>query len=113
MSEHDKESSQQHAHPVREVLHGVALELGLSRPRAGEFGRRDERIREDICERLIEEQELDVTEVSVAVQDGIVRLDGTVPVRGMKHRIEDLSAACPGVRDVENRIRVERAQRGT
>jgi hypothetical protein len=26
----------------------------------------------------------------------------------MKHRIEDLAAACPGVRDVENRIRVHR-----
>ena len=32
--------------------------------------------------------------------------DGTVRVRRMKHDIEDIAANCPGVEDIENRIRV-------
>jgi len=35
-------------------------------------------------------------------------LDGTVPERRMKHAIEDLVDACPGVQDIDNRIRVKR-----
>jgi osmotically-inducible protein OsmY len=51
-----------------------------------------------------------VSEVSVAVTDGTVVLEGTVPQRQMKYRIEDLSAACSGVKDVDNRIRVARME---
>ena len=40
------------------------------------------------------------------VRDGVVQLDGTVRLRRMKHDIEDIAANCPGVEDVENRIRV-------
>jgi osmotically-inducible protein OsmY len=88
------------------VLSALALELGLKRPGPKNYRRADARIRDDVCERLWHESHLDVSEVSVSVEDGIVRLDGTVPHRYMKHRIEDLAAACAGVSDVENRIRV-------
>ena len=88
------------------VLGALALELGLKRPGPKNYRRADARIRDDVCERLWHESHLDVSEVSVSVKEGIVRLDGTVPHRYMKHRIEDLSAACPGVTDVENRVRV-------
>jgi osmotically-inducible protein OsmY len=37
-----------------------------------------------------------------------VVLEGTVPERRMKHAIEDLADACPGIQDIENRIRVRR-----
>jgi len=33
-------------------------------------------------------------------------LEGTVPNRYMKHAIEDIADAAPGVQDVDNRVRV-------
>lgn len=83
---------------------------GAMRARTGPKGytRSDERIREDVCERLARALEIDVSDVSVEVRDGCVVLEGTVPTRWMKHDIEDLSDDCMGVRDVENRVRVRR-----
>ncbi|MCA8281383.1 BON domain-containing protein [Burkholderia cepacia] len=72
------------------------------------YTRSDERIREDVCERLAHALDIDVSDVTVQVQDGCVVLDGTVPSRWMKHDIEDLADGCMGVRDVENRVRVHR-----
>lgn len=53
-------------------------------------------------------QHLDPSDVTVSVHDAIARLEGTVAVRGMKYHIEDIVAGVPGVRDVENRLRVPR-----
>ena len=50
--------------------------------------------------------DVDSSEVSVNVVGGKVTLEGTVPSRYMKHYIEDLTDACPGVQDIDNRIRV-------
>ena len=61
-----------------------------------------------MCERLAHALDIDVSDVTVQVQDGRVELDGTVPARWMKHGIEDLADGCMGVRDVENRVRVRR-----
>ncbi|RBB38670.1 transporter [Burkholderia reimsis] len=72
------------------------------------YTRSDECIREDVCERLAHALDIDVSDVTVQVQDGCVVLDGTVPSRWMKHDIEDLADGCMGVRDVENRVRVHR-----
>ncbi|WP_414449855.1 BON domain-containing protein [Burkholderia sp. 22PA0099] len=74
------------------------------------YTRSDERIREDVCERLAFAIDIDVSEVSVAVEAGCVRLDGTVPERWMKHEIEDLADSCVWVRDVDNRVRVVRGR---
>jgi len=70
------------------------------------YERSDERLREDICERLIWNDDIDASEVSVEVRSGIVVLEGAVPERKMKHAIEDLADACLGVKEIENRIRV-------
>ncbi|HJV24637.1 MAG TPA: BON domain-containing protein [Aromatoleum sp.] len=82
----------------------------VARDRQGPRGytRSDERIHEFICERLAQLHHLDVSDVSVTVSNGIVTLEGTVPDRGMKHRIEDTADSCWGVQNVENRIRVRR-----
>ncbi|MDR8802283.1 hypothetical protein FEP89_03022 [Burkholderia multivorans] len=72
------------------------------------YTRSDERIREDVCERLAHALDIDVSDVSVQVSDGRVELDGTVPTRWMKHAIEDIADDCMCVRDVENRVRVKR-----
>ena len=72
------------------------------------YQRSDERLREDVSERLTEARYIDSSEVTVAVSDAKVVLEGTVPERRMKHAIEDLVDACPGVQDIESRIRVMR-----
>jgi osmotically-inducible protein OsmY len=72
------------------------------------YKRSDERLKEDICERLMQSYQVDAGEVSVEVQTGKVTLDGTVPERRMKHVIEDIVDACPGVQDIDNRVRVAR-----
>ena len=70
------------------------------------YTRSDERLREDISERLMQAYDIDSSEVTVQVQGGKVVLEGTVPNRYMKHAIEDIADGAPGVQDVDNRIRV-------
>ncbi|WP_423193997.1 BON domain-containing protein [Cupriavidus sp. H18C2] len=77
---------------------------GLGGPKG--YTRSDERIREDLCERLAHARHVDVREVEVNVTDGWVKLTGTVPARQQKYRIEDIAAMVSGVKDVENDIRV-------
>jgi BON domain len=72
------------------------------------YQRSDERLREDISERLMQAGNIDSSEVTVMVAGAKVTLEGTVPNRNMKHAIEDLVDACPGVQDIDNRIRVDR-----
>jgi BON domain len=72
------------------------------------YQRSDERLREDISERLMEARHIDSSDVTVKVSAAKVVLEGTVPERRMKHAIEDLVDACPGVQDIDNRIRVRR-----
>jgi len=70
------------------------------------YQRSDERMKEDISERLYAAYHIDSSEVSVEVRGGKVALEGTVPSRHMKHAIEDLVDECPGVLEIDNRVRV-------
>lgn len=70
------------------------------------YFRSDERIREDIYERLIQSEDIDSEDVTVRVEQGKVALEGTVPERRMKHQIEDLAESCLGVTEVDNGLRV-------
>lgn len=79
------------------------------RPRGPKgYRRSDERIHEDLCERLATAARIDSREVDIQVQNGHVTLAGEVPERWMKYTIEDITADCPGVQDVDNRLRVPR-----
>lgn len=71
------------------------------------YSRSDERLHEDICERL-GHSGLDVREVSIQVSEGHVTLEGSVKERRSKHAIEDCVDECFGVKDIDNRIRVQR-----
>jgi CBS domain-containing protein len=73
--------------------------------------RSDERIHEDVCERLMGESGVDPSDVSVQVANGVVTLTGTVPTRQMKYRIEELADRCVGVQELDNRIRIDRGDR--
>ena len=69
------------------------------------YKRSDDRIREDVCDRLSDDDELDASEITVTVKGGEVTLEGTVEDRRAKQRAEDLAEAVSGVRDVDNKLR--------
>lgn len=93
-------------YPGRPVERETSGEPSHRRKGPKGYRRSDERIQEFICERLVRYHWLDLREVSVAVRDGEVSLEGTVPERRMKYAIEDVAAGCWGVGEVVNRLRV-------
>ena len=72
------------------------------------YRRSDERIREDVNDQLSEGY-LDASEIEVMVVDGVVTLSGTVNSRSDKRRAEDIADDVRGVKNVENRLRVEQS----
>ncbi|MEZ0172548.1 BON domain-containing protein [Microvirga sp. TS319] len=90
---------------------GRHMGRGMSGPHRGRgpkgYRRSDERIHEDVCERLTEDRFIDASNVEVTVKDGEVTLSGTVASRGLKYRAEDLAELASGVHHVQNNLRVE------
>ena len=79
------------------------------------YQRSDERIREDVCERLTRSWDVDAEDVDVRVRDGEVTLTGSVMDRYQKRMAEEAVEGIPGVRDVHNQLRAgmgESAPRG-
>ncbi len=72
------------------------------------YQRADERIREDVCERLTMDHDVDATDIDVSVRDGVVTLEGTVNERHAKRIAEDVCESVRGVKDVQNNLRVTR-----
>lgn len=72
------------------------------------YTRSDDRIREDVCDRLSYDDEVDASDITVNVKDGEVTLEGTVTDRYSKHRAEDIADAVHGVRDVHNRLKAKK-----
>ena len=72
-----------------------------------DYVRADERIADDIIDRLTDDEHIDASEVLVMVEGGVATLTGNVPERAMKHRAEDIAADAHGVREVRNEIRVD------
>ncbi len=64
------------------------------------YKRSDERIREDVNDRLSDHPLLDASGIDVTVNNGVVTLNGTVNDRSDKRRAEDLVLMVPGVADV-------------
>jgi hypothetical protein len=73
--------------------------------------RSDERIREDINERLTDHPHIDATEIDVQVKSAEVTLTGTVDDRHTKRLAEEIAEYVSGVKDVHNQLRVQ-AQAG-
>jgi len=74
------------------------------------YMRSDERIREDVCQLLTEDWEVDASEIIVVVDDGEVTLSGTVPSREQRRRAEDRAEQVSGVTHVQNNVRVARPE---
>ncbi len=70
------------------------------------YQRSDQRIYEDVCERLMEDDRVDASEIQVSVTNGEVTLSGTLRSRNAKRRATDLAEDVSGVKDVHNQIRV-------
>lgn len=75
------------------------------------YQRSDDRIREDINERLTQHGRLNARNIQVQVNNGEVTLNGSVDRRQDKRMAEDVAASISGVRDVNNQIRVQERQK--
>jgi osmotically-inducible protein OsmY len=72
------------------------------------YHRSDERIKEDISDRLLEDGLLDASNIEIECENNEVILSGSVDSRESKRRAEELCESIPGVTNVENRLHVSR-----
>lgn len=70
------------------------------------YRRSDDRIREDVSDRLTDDPYLDASDIEVAVTNSEVTLSGTIRRREDKRRAENLAEAISGVTHVQNNLRV-------
>jgi hypothetical protein len=77
-----------------------------------DYVRSDDRIREEICDRMTDDVVLDASDVTVEVKQGEVTLGGSVTSREQKRRAEDVAEGISGVRDVTNQLRITRDANG-
>ncbi len=80
----------------------------FGRDRSGDVGptRSDAQLEQLVGEALHDDDQLDATEITVAVAYGEVILDGTVADHRTKRIAEDVALRVRGVHDVQNRIRI-------
>jgi osmotically-inducible protein OsmY len=71
------------------------------------YQRSDERIREDVNDRLTDDPHIDASDIEVAVSGREVTLTGTVNSRFEKRHAEDLAESVSGVTHVQNNLRVQ------
>jgi hypothetical protein len=69
------------------------------------YRRSDERILEDVCERLTFDPRLDAADIEVVVNNGEVTLNGEVEDRHDKKLAEEIAEDAGGVIDVHNRLK--------
>ena len=71
------------------------------------YRRPDERIAEEVCERLTQHGQVDARNIDVQVTNGEVHLRGRVNRRMEKYIAEDVIEAISGVKDIHNELRVD------
>lgn len=71
-----------------------------------DYTRSDDRIREDVNERLTGDWQVDASHIRVTVSGSEVTLDGHVGSRQEKRRAEDIADDVSGVKHVQNNLRV-------
>jgi osmotically-inducible protein OsmY len=74
------------------------------------YTRSDERIRDDINDRLTDDPELDASDIEVKVNNGDIILGGSVESRLAKRRAEDIVDSVSGVKNVQNNLRVQMSE---
>ena len=77
------------------------------------YRRSDQRINEDVHDRLTDDAHIDASGIVVMVQEGEVTLSGSVSDRRAKHHAEAIIEYIAGVTHVQNNLRVDQAARGS
>ncbi len=70
------------------------------------YTRSDERIKDDVNDRLSDDSFIDASEIDVTVESCEVVLTGTVDSKEEKRRAEDIAERVSGVKNIENRLKV-------
>lgn len=70
------------------------------------YTRSDDRIRDDVNDRLSDDPHIDASDVEITVSDGEVTLNGTVNERFAKRHAEDIAESVSGVKHVQNNLRM-------
>jgi hypothetical protein len=70
------------------------------------YRRSDERIREEISDRLMTHPDIDASDMEVCVSNGVVTLSGIAEDRHEKRLAEYIAEDALGVEDVENRLKI-------
>jgi hypothetical protein len=76
------------------------------------FRRSEARLREDVCEALLNHPDVDASDIEVEVKEGNIYLKGTVDSRKAKRAAEDAVEYIYGVDDVHNEIKVKKSIEG-
>ncbi len=71
------------------------------------YTRSDDRIREDVSDKLSDDPMVDASDIDVTVENGEVTLSGEVSSRQAKRQAEDCVDHVAGVRHVQNNLRVK------
>ena len=71
------------------------------------YHRSDDRIREDVSDRLMQHGRVDASNLTVDVANGEVTLNGSVHSRQAKRMAEDVAESVLGVTDVHNNLKVQ------
>lgn len=71
------------------------------------YTRTDEKLKDEINERLYHDSHIDASDIEVTVLNGDVTLTGMVESKLIKRRIEDIIELIPGIKDVENRLKIK------
>lgn len=72
------------------------------------YQRSDDRIREDVCDRLSDDDHVDASDIEVSVSDREVTLSGEVDSKQAKRHAEDCADSVSGVEHVQNNLRVKK-----
>lgn len=101
--ERDRWSPESRGYGMREDFSGLG-------PKG--YRRSDERIKEEVCEALYASPFVDASDIEVSVNDGCVRLYGTVESRNAKREAETTIENLSGVTDIQNELRLKRTTDG-
>lgn len=74
------------------------------------YQRADQRIQEDVCERLTDDEHIDASDLDVKVENGEVTLSGNLRSRRAKRLAVQIAEQTSGVKDVHTAIRVSDEQ---
>ena len=73
----------------------------------------DERIRKKVADRLVDDTDLDASDIEIGVDHGAVTLSGSVDSLWDKRRAEDIAKSVFGVKGVNNKLRASMASQTT